>query len=222
MTMPGGATNALNYPTTFVLLGNGQGFGTEKAAFGFPAGGLGPDNRFYWYVGDSWKVKPNLTLTYGLRYMRDSGRTDSDLPGIAALNQFNNQFYSGLGNRVNNPNLNFAPQLGIAWGNNGKTVVRGGIGLFYENSVWNNVLFDRPARLTRGPIPRHSTCMHGWYPSDVYIARDIVTDYSRLLWPAHSTGADSDRFTPGPIPGSRCYFRFGADSQWRLYRDCPG
>ncbi len=152
LTMPGGAANALNYPTTFVLLGNGQGFGTEKAAFGFPAGGLGPDNRFYWYMGDSWKVKPNLTLTYGLRYIRDSGRTDSDLRGIAALNQFNNQFYSGLGNRVNNPNLNFAPQLGIAWdpANNGKTVVRGGIGLFYENSVWNNVLFDRPGRLTQG------------------------------------------------------------------------
>ena len=152
LAMPGGAANALNYPTSYVLLGNGQGFGTEKPAFGFPAGGLGPDNRFSWYIGDAWKVKPNLTLSYGLRYVRDTGRTDADIAPIAALNQFNNQFYSGLGNRVKNPGKNFAPQLGIAWdpGNNGKTVLRGGIGLFYENSIWNNVLFDRPARLTEG------------------------------------------------------------------------
>jgi hypothetical protein len=103
-------------------------------------------------VGDSWKIKPNLTATLGLRYVRDTGRTDSDLGPIAELNQFNNQFYSGLGDRVNNPNTNFAPQLGIAWDpwKNGRTVLRGGIGLFYENSIFNNVLFDRPGRLTNG------------------------------------------------------------------------
>lgn len=152
LTLPGGATNALNYPALTVVLGNGQGFSTEKPSFGFPGGGLGPDNRFSWYFGDSWKIKPNLTLTYGLRYVRDTGRTDSDLAPIAPLNMFNNQFYSGLGNRVNNPNKNFAPQLGFAWDplNNGKTVIRGGIGLFYENAIFNNVLFDRPARLTTG------------------------------------------------------------------------
>lgn len=150
--LPGGAANALNYPALNVILGNGEGFETEKASFGFPGGGLGPDNRLSWYIGDSWKLKPNLTMTYGLRYVRDTGRTDSDLAPIAALNQFNNQFYSGLGNAVRNPNENFAPQLGLAWDptNSGKTVIRAGIGLFYENAIWNNVLFDRPARLTEG------------------------------------------------------------------------
>ena len=150
--MPGGAANALNYPVQNVLIGNGQGFSTTEPAFGFAGGDLGPDNRISWYVGDSWKIRPNFTVTYGIRYVRDTGRTDSDLAPIAALNQFNNQFYSGLGNRVNNPNKNFAPQLGIAWDpwNNGKTVLRGGIGLFYENSIFNNVLFDRPARLANG------------------------------------------------------------------------
>jgi hypothetical protein len=148
LALPGGAANALNYPANTVILGNGQGFSTEKPSFGFPAGGLGPDNRISWYIGDSWKLKPNFTLTYGLRYVRDTGRTDSDLAPIPALNQFG----AGLGNRVNNPNMNFAPQLGFAWDPNktGKTVFRGGIGLFYENSIWNNVLFDRPARLTQG------------------------------------------------------------------------
>lgn len=135
-----------------MTLGNGQGFSSEKSAFGFPAGGLGPDNRLSWYIGDSWKVKPNFTLTMGLRYVRDTGRTDSDLGAVTALDAFNNQLYSGLGNRVNQPDQNFAPQLGFAWDpkRDGKTVIRGGIGLFYENSIWNNNLFDRPARLPQG------------------------------------------------------------------------
>jgi hypothetical protein len=152
LTLPGGAGNALNYPAQNVLLGNGQGYETEKPAFGFPFGGLGPDNRISFYVGDSWKIRPNLTVSYGLRYVRDTGRTDSDLAPIPALNQYDNQFYSGLGNRVNQPNKNFAPQLGLAWdpASNGKTVIRGGIGLFYENAIWNNVLFDRPGRLQKG------------------------------------------------------------------------
>ena len=152
VALPGGAGNPLNYPVTSVNLGNGQGFSSEFPAFGLPGGGLGPDNRFSWYFGDAWKVRPNLIVNAGVRYVRDTGRTDSDIAPITELNQFNNQFYSGLGNRVNQPNHNFAPQLGFAWDtkSNGKTVIRGGIGLFYENSIWNNNLFDRPARLRKG------------------------------------------------------------------------
>ncbi len=68
--------------------------------------------------------------------------------------QFDNQYYAGLGNRVNQPNRNFAPQIGLAWdpSSRGKTVLRAGIGLFYENSIWNNIEFDRPARLPKGII----------------------------------------------------------------------
>ncbi len=149
---PGGDSNPLNYPVASVTFGNGQGFASAKPAFGLAGGGQGPDHRVSWYIGDSWKVKPNLTVTAGLRYVRDTARTDTDLGPLPALNQFNNQFYSGLGNAVHQPNLNFAPQLGIAWdpNKNGKTVIRAGIGLFYENSIWNNILFDPAARLQKG------------------------------------------------------------------------
>ncbi len=148
---PGGQTGArcpYNYPLDFAIIGNGLGFSTENKAFGFPLGGLGPDNRLGVYVGDGWKVKPHLTLTYGVRYVRDTGRTDSDLNTIQVLNNF----LPGLGNRVNEPNANLAPQAGIAWDpwKNGKTAIRAGVGLFYENVIWNNVLFDRPGRLSHG------------------------------------------------------------------------
>ena len=144
----GGSANPLNYPVNRLTVGNGQGFNTLQPALGFPAGGLGPDNRIGLYVGDNWKIKPNFTLTYGIRYMRDTGRTDSQYPAIPGLSAL----LPGLGNQVNQPNNNWAPQLGFAWDptKDGKTSIRGGIGLFFENAVWNNVLFDRPVRLPQG------------------------------------------------------------------------
>jgi hypothetical protein len=131
-----------------VIIGNGQGFSTAQAALGFPAGGLGPDNRTALYIGDTWKIRPNLTISPGLRWDRDTGRTDSDLGAIAAIN---NDF-PGFGNPIRQANLNFAPQLGIAWdpSGKGKTVFRAGAGLYYENVIYNNVLFDRPYRLQSG------------------------------------------------------------------------
>jgi hypothetical protein len=157
---PGGAANPLNYPVQRFRVGNGQGFNTLDPALGFPAGGLGPDNRLGLYIGDGWKIKPNFTLSIGVRYDRDTGRTDSDLPAIPAINA---QF-PGYGNRVKQANLNFAPQLGFAWdpNKNGKTVVRGGIGLYYENVIYNNVLFDRPLRLATGAFNQvTSACLSG-------------------------------------------------------------
>lgn len=145
---PGGASNPLNYPVETVILSNGQGFSTEHAGLGYPAGLLGPDNRFGAYIGDTWKIKPNLTMIYGLRWVRDTGRTDSDLPAISELDAA----IPGDGGRVHQPNFNFAPQIGFAWdpASNGKTVFRIGSGLFYENVIFNNILFDRPLRLQNG------------------------------------------------------------------------
>jgi hypothetical protein len=144
---PGGEGNPLNYPATIVLFGNGQGYFTEIKNLGYPAGGM-YDTRLNWYFGDTWKLKPNLTLSYGLHYVRDTGRADSDLAPIPALNQFG----PGLGNRVNQPNHNFSPVVGIAWDpwKTGKTVIRAGAGVYYENSIFNNIIFDRPGRLQEG------------------------------------------------------------------------
>jgi hypothetical protein len=43
--------------------------------------------------------------TQPARSLGDSGRSDSDLGPISALNQFDNQYYSFPGNRVQRPNL---------------------------------------------------------------------------------------------------------------------
>ncbi len=145
---PGGSSNPYNYPADAVTIANGLGYSTTKPALGFPAGGLGPDNRILLYLGDTWKIRRNFALTYGLRYDRDTGRMDSQYPAIPELNAL----VSGLGNAVRQPNSNLAPQVGFAWdpSGNGKTSIRGGIGLFWENAIWNNVLFDGPPREQTG------------------------------------------------------------------------
>jgi len=162
----GGASNPLNYPATLAVIGNGQGSFSEIPAFGLPGGGRA-DTRLSAYFGDLWKLKPNFTLSYGLHYVRDTGRSDSDIPPIPCselspllaptlpqpcTGDLLSLFGPGLGNRVNQPNENFGPQLGITWDpwSNGKTVFRGGIGLFYENSIFNDLSFDRPAREPNG------------------------------------------------------------------------
>ena len=158
--LPGGAGNPLNYPLDNVTLGNGEACDTEIPAFNEPCSGAPPDNRFGAYIGDSWKLKPNLTLTYGVRYVRDTGRADNDLPALPAVNAV----LPGLGNRVNQPNLNFGPQVGVAWdpSKTGKMVIRAGGGVFYENAIWNNAEFDRPERLATGAFLSNPTpCISG-------------------------------------------------------------
>jgi hypothetical protein len=155
----GVGSDLTTYPFLLAVLGNGQGFFTEKSEFGLPGGGQA-DTRFQAYFGDSWKIKPSFTLSYGLRYNRDTGRSDSDLAPtpcssttlITCSGNLLDQFGAGLGGRVNQPNKNFGPQFGFAWdtAKNGKTVIRGGAGLYYENYIFNNTLFDRPAKLQQG------------------------------------------------------------------------
>src|SRR6202161_580557 len=160
-----GSACPLNYPVDNVTLGNGAECDTEIPAFNAPCSGTPPDNRIGLYVGDSWKIKPNLNITYGVRYVRDTGRTDSDLPGFTGTAATElNAVMPGLANPVRQPNHNFGPQLGIAWDprNDSKTVIRAGIGVFYENAIWNNAEFDRPERLASGAfLANPGACFSG-------------------------------------------------------------
>ena len=142
-----GISCPLNYPVEYVSISNGLGYYSPVPCLNFQAGCFYL-HRLGLYAGDVWKWKKNFTLNYGLRYVRETGRTDSDYPAIPELNAL----IPGLGNPVRQPNLNFAPQLGIAWDprGNGKTVVRSGIGLYYENVLAVIFAFDLLNRAPAG------------------------------------------------------------------------
>ncbi|HET7207003.1 MAG TPA: TonB-dependent receptor [Terriglobales bacterium] len=146
-TFPGGASNPLNYKLSSVVFGNGLGFSSEKPALGFPHGGF-VGNRIGLYIADFWKARPNLTVTVALRYNRVTGRTDSDARGLPALEGL----IPGASHAPNQPNLSFAPQLGVAWDpfKDGRTSVRAGVGMFWDNYLIENLIFDRPLRIPGG------------------------------------------------------------------------
>ena len=144
---PNGDSNPLNYPLEQLELGNGLGLFSELPAMGFEHGGFHL-TRLGAYVADFWKVKPNLSLTMALRYNRLAGRTGSDLAPIPVLNELS----PGLGKSANQPNLDFAPQLGLAWDptGHGTTSIRAGVGLFYDDLLLTVTLFDRTLRIPAG------------------------------------------------------------------------
>jgi hypothetical protein len=78
-----------------------------------------PNDAYGVFAQDSWHVRPNFTLNYGLRYDHETA------------------FKEATG--VEDASLNIAPRFGFAWDprNNQKTVIRGGIGQYYSKVFLN-------------------------------------------------------------------------------------
>lgn len=101
----------------------------------------------YGFAQNEWRVKPNFTLTLGLRYEYSSPKTDTEgrtfsiIPGLQST-RFPNAPLGlvfpgdpGAPRGVNFPDKdNFAPRVGFAWspGRGAKTSIRGGFGIFYD------------------------------------------------------------------------------------------
>ncbi|MBZ5643645.1 MAG: TonB-dependent receptor [Acidobacteriia bacterium] len=98
------------------------------------------------YVQDDYRLKPNFTLNLGMRY--EFTTAPADVKGMLGRLLKPTDAAPTTGNPFfKNPTLrNFEPRLGFAWDpfNNGKTSIRGGIGLFdvlplaYEYSNFAN------------------------------------------------------------------------------------
>jgi hypothetical protein len=106
--------------------------------------------EFYSYVQDQWKLKPNLTFTYGIGWQIDTPLTDLFNHGVA-IDSFNlgqqSTVFPGApqglvfpGDQgVNSAGYythynNFAPRIGFAWHPVSKLTVRAGAGIYYDNS----------------------------------------------------------------------------------------
>ena len=90
------------------------------------------------YVQDSWRVRPSFTLNLGLRYdttfglFRASGRNQDQNPAVLTLNALHIPLSPGIPHDYRRA---FAPRFGFAYspGQSTKTVIRGGVGLYFND-----------------------------------------------------------------------------------------
>jgi hypothetical protein len=115
------AGTAWRYRWTFVNPGQSESQKFDVSQWGF-------------YGGDQWAVKPNLTLTYGLRV---------DIPFFPdepSYNQFTVDTYGVATNNMPDGEQLWQPRFGFNWdvGNDGQQQLRGGLGVFAGRTpyVW--------------------------------------------------------------------------------------
>ena len=113
------------------------------------------------YLQDQWKIKPNLTVTAGLRWDYYSPVTEV-LNRTRVFDFYRCQGICPAGSALEFPNYtNFDPRFGMAYGINDKTVIRTGFGVYHgpgQNDDRNAALESDNVRLslTSADVPNLS------------------------------------------------------------------
>jgi len=120
-----------------------QFLGDVSAPSPFFNGSTGqPQARQNYYIGyaqDEWKLKPNLTLSYGLRYEYYTPLREKDNRQIL-FDIVNGVLRDPTGDPLISSKSNFGPRIALTWSPNpkatgffggGRTVLRGGFGIYY-------------------------------------------------------------------------------------------
>ncbi len=102
-----------------------QGIGNPSDSFSNKPLGL------FWQ--DSWRVRPNVTLNFGLRYDVEFPPKFAQPQGLA----LGGYQILGLQKGIQTDKNNFQPRLGLAWDpkGDGKTVFRASYGIFYDHPL---------------------------------------------------------------------------------------
>ena len=100
--------------------------------------------QFAAYIQDDWKITPRFTLNLGVRYDVDLGFVDeahaAENRAFRALKIIGSPFARKT---VQDDKNNISPRIGFAWDfkGNGRSVMRGGYGIYFDQSFLNVPLF---------------------------------------------------------------------------------
>jgi hypothetical protein len=198
MTPVGGASP----PQTFTI---GIGAGTVKLK----------DDVYAWYVQDSWKLRPNLTVNYGVRWDYEAGAFRGG--SIPFSGGFGSGCFEGNGliSACSSDKNNFQPRLGISYGpkfesgllhkilgDPGQSLIKASFAeitqLAYLNVVLDSLNFDGTAKLITlqlnpGSVAPDGTpaCAPGWTAGTPCVAGSVFGAF-----PNAPTAAELAHFLP--------------------------
>src|SRR5215813_8460814 len=122
----------LGFPTNYI-----QGFGNPVSRIN--------NKPLAFFAQDSWRIRPNLTLNYGIRYDYEITASVPTLPLVDPLSGISlsaadvqaAQDAMGVQQGFPRDKNNWAPRLAIAWDpwGDGKTSVRAAFGIFYDHPL---------------------------------------------------------------------------------------
>ncbi len=126
---PGSLTADLNDPANQTVFGGNGRFAQSVRRLGF-------------YAQDSWRIRRNFTVNYGLRYDTTSGLFNSNggdqtqNPAVLTIATEGLSLPTGIPHDYRKA---FSPRLGFAYspGNSGNTVIRAGAGIYFNDLAQN-------------------------------------------------------------------------------------
>ena len=129
--------SALNLPVYLGASSIFSGVGVGNISTPAPYGRDGQEgfNQYRTYLQDTWKIRPNLTVNYGLAWNAQVGFYNTNLPKPAFLAPIFGTGSNNLGPTVNNTK-EFQPAFGFSWSpfKDNKTVIRGGGGIYWDST----------------------------------------------------------------------------------------
>jgi hypothetical protein len=169
-----------------------QGVGNPHLAFN--------NNTLGFFAQDSWRITPRLTVNYGLRYDVEF------LPQYAPATVLAGAAFKTLGITKGIPpsNLNFQPRVGLAYDmfGDGKTVVRGSYGIFFDHPLMALVFDSVVADGTQAPqILLFGGNLAQCVPQNVANALNAANAFTGRLTclpPAFTYLSNQQRFNPTP------------------------
>jgi hypothetical protein len=160
--------------------------GPFQATTGIPGGFRNDNRQNMWgiFFQDDWKVRPNLTLSAGLRYNYFGPLTDkNNNMGVLTFGS-GSSLLTGVTIRPgidawNAQKLNFGPQVGFNWSPmqfNGKVVWRGGYGLNYNQEQIANANANDGNPPGTSSVPGTSTSPANINPNILYAISSSPTN----------------------------------------------
>lgn len=190
-------SNALNYGLDLVANDTGASsaagfrpnYTSYTQSFGIP-GLIFSTTDYAFFAQDQWKAFRNLTVNYGLRYdfqqLPKPVAPNPAVPDTQVINQAKD---------------NFGPRIGVAYDifGNGKTVIRGGYGLYYgrtPNGAIFNALTQTGLRDATTGLPDLTRIVASISVSPTAVGRPIFPNILSALPPALSSSLTVFRLDP--------------------------